>query len=169
MRRAFDQADRTAAGAQRLPFFPIPRVKILHRQSLTGGLLDLSAAVADGEFPYREPIGDRAPIAERDIHRAERALDKLRSELGLVVVELQVDAESGLGGPLRGDFPFPFWIRQVPKRFELFRVDELGIVRQAPDAAHRDIDDDELVLGVREDMLAAVPFGLVEHFGKYKR
>src|SRR6266850_8094405 len=65
MGRAFDQADRTAAGAQRLPFFPIPRVKILHRQSLTGGLLDLPAAVADGELSHREPVGDRAPIAER--------------------------------------------------------------------------------------------------------
>src|SRR5262245_27949727 len=32
---ALDQADRTAASAQRLPFFPVPGFKILHRQSLT--------------------------------------------------------------------------------------------------------------------------------------
>ena len=89
----------------------------------------MSAAVAEGELPHRQPVGDRAPIAERDIHGAQGALDKLRSELGLVVIELQVDAESGLGGSLRGNFPLPFWIRQVPKGFELFRVDEVGVVR----------------------------------------
>jgi hypothetical protein len=118
MGRAFDKADRTAAGAQRLSFFPIPRFKILHGQSLTGGLLNLSATVADGELPHRQPVGDRAPIGESDFHRAQGALDKLRSEVGLVVIELQVNAESGLGGSLRGDFPFPSWIRQVPIRIK---------------------------------------------------
>ena len=105
---AFDQADRTAAGAQRLPFLPISGVKIIHRQSLTGGLLNLSTAVTEGELPHRQPVGDRAPIAERDVHGAEGALDKLRSELGLVVVELQVDTKSGLGRRREVIFPFHF-------------------------------------------------------------
>jgi hypothetical protein len=114
----------------------------------------LPAAVADGELPRRQPVGDRASVAECNIHGAQGALDKLRPEVGLVVIELQVDAESGLRGPLRGDFPFPFWIGQIPIRFKFFRVDEVGIVRQAADAGQRNVDKDESVLAVREDMLA---------------
>src|SRR5262245_50959544 len=84
----FDKADRTTAGAQRLSFLPVPRMKIFHRQSLTGGLFTLPTAMADGKFSHRQPIGDRAPIAESHVHGAKGSTNKLRPEFRMIVIKL---------------------------------------------------------------------------------
>src|SRR5215475_8698347 len=77
-------------------------------------------------------------------------------------------AEPSLGGSLRGDFSFPLRVRQVPIGFKFFSIRQSRVERYATGARQGDVDEDELVLAVRKNMFAAIPFALIEHFRKYE-
>src|SRR5262249_36120009 len=99
------------------------------------------------------------------VNLAEELSDVTGAEFWMMVDECEVLADHpGHGGVNRHDLAFPPRLQQIPKRFELLRIDEVFVVR---DAAALDATlEQENILVILIDVLvfAAPPFGLVQYF-----
>src|SRR5581483_404889 len=72
MRRAFDEAQRSAAARDVDALFPILGAELVNGKSLLLRFDRLAAAEANGKFPAREPVADLPPVApEGHVHGAE--------------------------------------------------------------------------------------------------
>jgi len=72
-------------------------------------------------FPTASPVGDRAPIADRDIHVPKVAV-QTPFRARLVIIELQLTLVR-FGGPSRVMFPSQHFGFVSPTDLKLFRVD----------------------------------------------
>src|SRR6266702_1916917 len=145
-------------------------VIVLHRQTLVFGSHGIFAAHTYGKFSLRQPIGHLAEIlGVGDIHAAEKFLHVLRTDLGTVIKKLHRRAQPGVSWIERDDFSFLLGIDDVPIGFELFRVDQIGVVRQLRVAWTGKKSEDIFAFRIGVAVFVPVPFGCVHDLGKNER
>src|ERR1700752_3297631 len=87
----------------------------------------------------------------------------------MVKEKLQRRADARAGRLLGDIFAFPLGVDEIPVGLEVFRIDQIGIEIKAGRSRISEVNKYVLLFGVVVAVLAAVPLGLVESFGKYQR
>src|SRR5438445_10608342 len=129
MGRAVQERERTVLRDERRAFLEIR--ELFDRQSLEFRLVGVRAEKAQARFAASELVDTLAEVAEeRHVHLAEQLLDESRADRWMMIEKTHRRVPRPGGSHVaRDDFAFPSGIDEVLDRMNLFRVDELVIVR----------------------------------------
>ena len=142
-------------------------IEIVHRQPLLFRPRRIFATHADGVLALRQPVGHLLEVfCVSNLHAAEEFLHELRTDFRAVIVELHGRAQAGIARIEGDDLTFPLGMDHVGVGFELFGIDQIGIVGQLGVARRADEGEDIFPLRIGVAMLLAVPFRKIGDFGE---
>ena len=87
----------------------------------------------------------------------------------MIIKKLQRRPDAGSGRFLGNEFALPLGLDQIPERFELLGIDQGGIEIDTRRSRIGNVNEHMLLFRIIVTVLAAVPFGLVEHFRQRQR